>query len=468
MRVSKAGIDLRCGWGVGGWPFLLPLLAVGVAAPAWAAPLPLSKEEQAKVDKAIDKAIAFLKHAQSKKGDWPHQYPDYRVGANALPPLALLEAEVPKDDPVVQRAAEWMRPRLADLDKTYELSLALLFLDRLGDPRDEPAIRSLALRLIAGQCRSGGWCYRCPTLSPTNEKILPDLLRQWEEAAANQKAPPTVPRDFKVLTVFQDPAKLAAWQDPPNGPLTVNQLFTGSTDNSNTQFAILALWAARRHGLALGPTLRLVARRFENSQNPDGTWSYRPMHPKSPGALRVNTTVGLLGLALRDGLRPGKEPLPAVPDEQVLRGLVAVSLDIGSPTGQMRQRVPLTNPYYLWSLERLAMLYDLPTIGGKDWYRWGAEMLVTNQTHRGDWPHGEWIPIEMATNHGPALNTAFPLLFLKRSHLLPDLTTKLPYKPGVLEKGIAATLQGGRLPAAAARFGPPAAPDQPVTTSKKR
>ncbi len=253
----------------------LGLVLAVVAATAPAAPLPLNMEEQAKVDKAIDKGIVFLKRTQSKKGDWPQlpKYGHYRVGANALPALALLEAGVPRDDPAVQRAAAWMRPHLSKLDQTYELSLALLFLDRLGNPRDETTIRSLALRLVAGQCRSGGWCYRCPTLSPTNEEALTDLLCRWEEATANRKAPPTVPKDFKVLTVFQDPAELAAWQDPPSGPPAQAQLqlFTGTTDNSNTQFAMLALWAARRHGLALGPTLRLVARRFETTQLPSIT-----------------------------------------------------------------------------------------------------------------------------------------------------------------------------------------------------
>ena len=26
--------------------------------------------------------------------------------------------------------------------------------------------------------------------------------------------------------------------------------------------------------------------------------------------------------------------------------------------------------YFLWSVERVAMLYDLKTIGGRDWYAW--------------------------------------------------------------------------------------------------
>ncbi len=449
------------------------VLAVGMAIPAQAAPLPLSKEEQAKVDRAIAKAVTFLKRMQTKQGFWTPLTGDKNrpVGETVLPALALLEAEVPKDDPAVQRAAAWMRPHLAKLNQTYELSLALLFLDRLGSSQDEAAIRSLALRLVAGQCRTGGWGYRCPTLSPKNEEALPDLLSRWEEAAANKKAPPDVPPPFKVLTVFQDPDELP-WLDgdppmPPRGHhgqsgLSDPRLFLGDTDNSNTLFAILALWAARRHDVPVGTTLRLAARRFENSQNEDGTWYY--LHRRGIAGFvdnrgtRAMTTVGLLGLALREGLRPGKDAPVAAPDNQVLRGLAALSRYIDVPTGQMKQSVPMTDLYFLWSLERLAMLYDLPTIGGKDWYRWGAEILVTNQSPRGSWLHWKYGPHDLYEDYGATINTSFALLFLKRSHLLKDLTAKLPYKPDVLEKGIAATLQGRRLPTALA---------PPETTSKK-
>jgi hypothetical protein len=431
-------------------------LALGLVAAtvAQAEPLPLSKEEQTKVDQAIDKAIAFLKNTQRKKGFWDSlpAFKDDPYGATALPALALLEAGVAADDPVVQKAAECLRPHLDRVNHTYELSLALLFFDKLGDPQDKPAIRSLALRLIAGQCRSGGWDYRCPTLSASNEEALPDLLRQWEEATAGNKPLPSIPKALKILTVFQDPAQLAAWKDPPAGDSNHPNLwlFTGCTDNSNTQFAILALWVARRHGLPLTPTLRLAAQRFQNSQNPDGTWFYNYRNSRGANAqhtIRSMTTVGLLGLALREGVRPDMEKPAGTPDAQVLQGFAAVSRFVGSPTGQMRQPVPMTDVYYLWSLERLAMLYDLPTIAGKDWYRWGAEILVTNQARSGEWEAWEFGPFDCKATYGPTVNTSFALLFLKRSHLIRDMTAKLPYKPDVLEKGIAATLQGGRLPA---------------------
>src|SRR5438132_1543092 len=41
--------------------------------------------------------------------------------------------------------------------------------------------------------------------------------------------------------------------------------------------------------------------------------------------------------------------------------------------------------YFLWSLERAAVVLGLQTIGGKDWYGWGSEILVRNQAENGGW-----------------------------------------------------------------------------------
>jgi hypothetical protein len=409
-------------------------LVLAVAAGTQAKPLPLSKEEQAKVDEAIDKGITFLKKMQSKNGSWT-PYRQHPIGSTALPALALLEAGVPADDPAVQKAARWLRPRLTKLDETYDLSLALLFFDRLGDPQDKAVIRTLGMRLIAGQWASGGWTYHCTTLSPKNEEALTDFLRQREEAAGDNKAPPAVPAAFKVLAVCHNPPKL---------------VMESKTDNSNTQFALLALWVARRHGLPVAATLRLAAQRFECMQHPDGSWPYQFGDPPVRFTDRSMTTVGLLGLAMRDGLRPEKEAPAGAPNAQVLKGFAAVSQLIGQPTAaQPEPQLAMGDTYYLWSLERLAVLYDLPTIGGKDWYRWGADVLLANQTR-----FGNFGPVERRDVGEHTINTCFALLFLKRSHLLPDLTAKLPCKAEVLEKGIAAALQGGRVPAGPAETNP--------------
>ena len=117
------------------------LLAVGVVA------TPARALEQAAIDQAIEKGVAYLKSMQKEDGSWPHP----EMGATALAGLALLECGVPADDKAVVMATKYVREKAPTCTHTYSLSLGLLFLDRLGDPGDIPLIDSLALRLMAGQ-----------------------------------------------------------------------------------------------------------------------------------------------------------------------------------------------------------------------------------------------------------------------------------------------------------------------------
>src|SRR5205814_1064799 len=79
-------------------------------------------------------------------------------------------------------------------------------------------------------------------------------------------------------------------------------------DNSNTQFAVLALWAARRHGIPVENALSRTTLRFRNSQNGDGGWGYRPEGSGLTAGLGFGGSTpsmicaGLLGVALGHGL----------------------------------------------------------------------------------------------------------------------------------------------------------------------
>ncbi len=430
-------------------------MLLGLAATASADPKPLTKEEQAKVDAAIDKGVAFLKKVQTKEGDFGWKMFDdgrFQVGQCALPAYALLESGVPPEDPVIQKAAAFLRPRVLLNDWTYELSLAMLFFDRLGDPKDKQLIQVCGLRLIAGQHRTGGWSYRCPIL---NDKNAQDLLNCLAEVNKRRKRGErtrdqalegmVVPRSLQSLTTFLSSNRLV-WQDPnlsPEAkPETMNLVvLTGRTDNSNTQFALLGLWAARRHGLAVEPALEISVERFEHLQiYPFGLWKYEFDREISPTSRRSMTCVGLIGLAIGRGLKfptPGSPPRDKK-DIHVLRGLAALSRQVGKPNGDMQKRVDLEDLYFLWSLERVGTLYNLPAIGHKDWYRWGTEGLITNQKKDGWWPD-PLIVKRSATGmkYKATLNTSFALLFLKRSHPMKDLTPKLPFTANELNESIA-------------------------------
>ena len=98
---------------------------------------------------------------------------------------------------------------------------------------------------------------------------------------------------------------------------------------------------------------------------------------------------------------------------------------VGKPALKEKADFPMENLYFLWSLERVAMLFDLKTIGGKDWYGWGAQSLIKNQEPDGYWNNSPY------PGNGRVTNTCFALLFLKRSNLVRDLTDNLRLQTGI-------------------------------------
>jgi hypothetical protein len=516
---------------------LAVLLLAYAAAPAFADPPTVPRLMQAEINRAIDQGVLYLRHAQGPWGSWIDAKNAHKVAYAALPGLTLLECGVAKEDPQVQGAATFVRFHSGDLQQTYDLSLAVLFLDRLGDPRDRKLIQVLALRLVSGQTATGGWSYKCPLvpirdhdelfallkkLSPQNpfdpmlaldpkgtglptaisgpgselpkgvgpggkpgERTDPATLGSSAggkdnplaapgssqqagparplsrppggalcikmlddpgppaaaaEQSADKKTPPKkipIPPRFRGLPVLQDPARQAL-VDPPD---RTDQPLWGTTDNSNTQFAILALWAARRHGVALERSFHLMVRRFATSQNQDGSWGYRYRFGGGEGGSPAMNCVGLLGLAVGHGLaHDARAQDPAAEgarqlgkDPKVVNGFLALDRHVGQPTGQWRN-LPMNNLYFLWSVERVGVLYNLPTIGRKEWYRWGAEILLANQRPQGNWEKGAY--------HGAdaTIDTCLALLFLKRANLARDLTDRLPFRPDDLNKDIISKL----------------------------
>jgi len=67
--------------------------------------------------------------------------------------------------------------------------------------------------------------------------------------------------------------------------------------------------------------------------------------------------------------------------------------------------------YFLFSLERMAVVYDLKTVGETDWYAWGLGHLAKQD------PRGSW--------GGDEVETCFALLFLNRANVARDLTLDL-------------------------------------------
>ena len=418
-----------------------------------------SSVPQDKVDEATRRAVAYLKGNANlwiKTGG-------HASGYASLPALALLEAGVERTDPVILKAADLVRKLGPKNQQTYEIALNILFLDKLGDPQDEELIRTLALRLIAGQTSAWGWNYTCPILTKDLEapfltaldksrpstswdaplqrdpgKGLLDLRsplsgkedaeppvanRKPEESKDGKLALPLVLGDADKALAMGLPEKLKGLPIFQQDLVKTSPLTRGrQEDNSNTQFALLALWAARRHAVPTERSLLLADQRFGQSQARDGSWGYHLVQNRGTPSM---TCVGLLGLALGHGAamppqRTSDDPAPRpTSDPAIERGLASLALSIGDAKKAHAGQPP--NLYFLWSLERVAMLYRLPTIGGKDWYGWGANFLLAQQKPGGNWHVGNY------PGASDPLDTAFALLFLRRSNLVQDLTDRLQF-----------------------------------------
>jgi hypothetical protein len=229
--------------------------------------------------------------------------------------------------------------------------------------------------------------------------------------------PPTVPVSVRPLPIF-NPTGLGA---------RFKKLDTLG-DHSNTQFALLGLWVARRYDIPLERTLALTELRFRRLQNPDGGWGYVGNN-RSMQTSDTMTCVGLLGLAIGRGieyellhidqtLQGASVKKLTRQDEGIQKGLKKLGNFVGEPCGRTTN-LGMRNLYFLWSVERVAVLYNLKTIGDKDWYLWGAEILLANQQPSGNWNDGKYH------DHHPIIDTCFALLFLKRANLAPDLSDNL-------------------------------------------
>ncbi|MBR4975916.1 MAG: terpene cyclase/mutase family protein, partial [Thermoguttaceae bacterium] len=206
------------------------------------------------VRSGVDGAIAFLRQKQKPNGEWD-EYPGYKPGTTALCALALLSAGLDKDDPTVAKALDFLRgfsPK--EQNQTYPISLQTMVFC-LADPEtDRARIEANVAWLVERQLKTsneydGGWSY-----------------------------------------VGIDQASERA-------------------DNSNSQFAVLALYEAEQIGVAIDEA---IWKRAENywlrMQNDDGSWGYRAstLNPEGfPSGYGTGsmTCAGIAALAMTSGVR---------------------------------------------------------------------------------------------------------------------------------------------------------------------
>lgn len=465
----------------------------------------LPAKEQALVDNAILRGVQYLRKTQAGDGSWGRG--GHAVGTTALPALALLECGVPPNDPAIRKAALYVRQHVPKLTQTYEISLAILFLDRLHAAEDEPRIVTLCLRLLAGQHEDGGWSYPCPILSRQEETSLLTALRMTRPRTTEElfvktgdspllqlylpkesgsktlqmtleEQNPTPSSKMVEIALSGAASKREASTEEPKGspepesppappaaeanpelrpaakPVAENLpadmrraiaalpkklqripallpaeavqkrvddprggMFRGHTDNSNTQFAIIGLWAARRHQVPMDRALALIVWRFHTSQTDEGGWAYHFSTQPMGGGTSTMTGAALLGLGVGYGLTlpngGGRDKmLPANPKLASGLKFLGDSLEPGGQRGRGRGRGQAGGDlYYWWTVERVAVLYGLRSFQGRPWYETGVADILPGQERDGSWNYRR-----------PAIGTSFALLFLKGSNFVADLS----------------------------------------------
>lgn len=370
---------------------------------------------------------------------------------------------------------------------TYSVALSVLFLDRLVADKKMPEmekekhrrlIRKFALQLIAAQqpamnreirptptsdleirpTPAGGWNYQCQILSPQDEQRLMRILKNNT----------FVPGKFHVA----------------------GQPAFNYRDNSIAQFVLLALWNARKHGVPVAKTLITEEKRYLQEQQPKGYWTYNEKVLSSADATTCAGLIGLaVGRAIRAEMANPNGKSPTTKEGNVSKKADVAKLDlpmqaglkhIGTVIGKKsdltaaekarrhnhtrqldglwrklleappQERVNLVpkireldndalatgiifdadawgDLYFLWSVERVAVIYGLekiPSPGGqqKDWYGWGRDIILKNQVTDPKKPQdvGSW------QERFPGVpDTCFALLFLKRANIVKDLSDKL-------------------------------------------
>jgi hypothetical protein len=414
-----------------------PPAPVVAEAPVDMAP-PLSAR-QMRINSAVNRGVGYLRNQVLNPAQKSYYFNDPGAGSNvgvlALAGLTLLECGVPSKDAAVEKVLQTVRQEAPRLRFTYSVALCILFLDRLSqctdrpsDPANRELLQQFAVQLVAAQNTRGGWAYNSEVLSPERYQDLLEKLKTQRFPAGR---------------------------------------FEGHyDDNSINQFATLALWAARKHGIGTGPSLAMVEKRYLENQNDDGSWGYRA---RDNGYLKDATTcAGLIGLAVGQGIRQDEQPGNTAQDPTkippIARGLEFIARTIGKDPRSLGQRSRddrrkhtaelmelnrqwqegpersrksveqrITNIdnarmlkgtyfgsnswgdlYFLWSVERVAVVFDLKQIEGKDWYEWGADVILNNQESDGSW-----------RDRFPGIpDTCFALLFLQRANIAKDLTEK--------------------------------------------
>lgn len=332
------------------------------------------------VKEAIDKGVRYLRKTQAPDGSWENlilgNIADLKGGSTALATLALLNCGLKPDDPTVAKALKFLEP--LEPPKTYVRALqTMVFAEtRMGKykPKIEQNVRWFQETAVRAGGKINGWSY-------------------------------------------------------PGGELTI-------ADNSNSQYALLGLYAAKTAGVQIDEKLwREILDFYTRTQKPSGTragyWTYWLEKDLDPSfTMTVGGTCGLLIANM--GLDRSEQQLNDQTGVAAACGKYAENDALAKGMNYVATHFNYINGksilYNYYGIERLGRLSGQRFIGKVDWYREGCTNLVKMQDIDGTFLYRGKNPgqINVGADTQQVIATSFALLFLSKGRT-PVLATKFAW-----------------------------------------
>ncbi len=358
------------------------------------------------VNAAIDKGAQWLLNKFSQ-----NRIPEQKYTELVL--LTLVHAGLPPEHPIIRDNFQKVLDR--NISDSYNAGLRALLLEKVNRKFYQLQLAETAQFFAENQCDNGQWAYngRGRKLTPTVYNPVPTVTKKKVIPGATQ-------------TMDEGP--------PPGKELKLPPLVRGngkkSGDNSNSQYAVLALFAASRAAVVVPKgSWQEVEKWFESKQNTDGGWGYDCAEAPGVGVVTTDASSGSMTTAGLTALIVSKFYLGKdwKTEASVKKGLDWLGSNFSVTTNPSGP--PLWHFYYLYGLERVGTISGLGDFGAHRWYKEGAEYLIKTQAADGSWKSQSPIQQQLTDQ---VTDTCFAILFLKRA--TPPLQKPKDIATGVSKK----------------------------------